>query len=96
MRTDAEIVAGHIARLIREQEPLLVVGVEAVRDKTVALTGESLDGRQTYRREYDTDGPYTSIDRDAPQKILNAFKRHAAHAFGTGGPLTPEKEGTDG
>jgi hypothetical protein len=93
MRTDSQIVAGHIARLIREQEPILTVGVEAVRDKTVALTAESLDGRQTYRREYDTDGPYTSIDRDAPQKILSAFNRAAAHAFGTGGPLTPGKEG---
>lgn len=92
MRTDSQIVAAHIARLIREQEPLLVVGVEAVRDKTVALTAESLDGRQTYRLEMDTDGPYTSLDRDAPQKILNTFNRRAAHAFGTGGPAIPDKE----
>lgn len=91
-RTDSQIVAGHIARLIREQEPLLTVGVEAVRDKTVALTAESLDGRQTYRLEMDTDGPYTSLDYDAPQKMLSAFNRRAAHAFGAGGPLTPEKE----
>jgi hypothetical protein len=92
MRTDAEIVAAHIARLIREQEPILVTGVEAVRPKVVALHGESPDGRQTYRREYDTDGPYGSIDRDAPQKILNEFKRNAAHAFSLGGPTIPKKE----
>lgn len=96
MRTDAQIAEYRILHLISVEEPLLVTGVQSTGKDTVALSAESLDGRQTYRKEYKTDGSdrltgerYSSLDRDAPEKILHAFERAAAHAFS----LTPKKEG---
>jgi hypothetical protein len=92
MRTDAQIVEYHILRLIAVEEPILVTGVRSTGKDTVALSAESMDGAQTYQKEYRTDGTdrltggrYSSLDRDAPEKILHAFERAAAHAFSVGG-----------
>lgn len=86
---NAEIVAKHIRRLIEEKEPMREVAVQAAGSLTVELV--CVEDLRVYRRVYGTIG-YTSLDRDAPEKILAAFLGSVAHVFSQYGPGRPAKK----